>query len=157
MAFLKETERSLRVYFVVVGVLGLIAGLASLEDATRTGLFDQPFLVTLTLWFRPLARFVLGPAFIVAGITLKRALAGGAARTKQLVLIAAAATVVESIVGVVALNSLGVQQNGAELAGRAFGRALIPLLILWYIHASLRRLANESRKRFVDTLGNEFT
>jgi hypothetical protein len=157
MAFLKETERSLRAYFIVVGVLGLISGLVTVGDATKTTLMGRSFVVTLTLWFLPLSRLALGPAFIVAGITLKRALEVSAPRTKQLVLIAAAAIVLESVLWVVALNSLGARQDGAELAGRAFGRAAIPLLILWYIYASLHRLANESRQHFVDTVGSKFS
>jgi len=157
MAFLKETERSLRAYFIVAGVLGLISGLLSLGDATKAALTGRSIVVTLALWFLPLARVVLGPAFIVAGITLKRALEVGAPRTKQLVLIAAAAFVMESVLWVVALNSLGARQHGAELAGQAFGRAVIPLLILWYIYASLRRLVNESRLHFVETVGSKFS
>jgi hypothetical protein len=156
MAFLKETERSLRAWFIVVGVIGFISGLASLGDASKASSLGTG-MVTATLWFLALSRLVLGPAFVIAGITLKSALEGGAPRTKGLVLIAAAATVLESILFVAAVSSLGAGQDSAELAGRAFGRAVIPLLILWYIYASLRRLANESRQRFVDTVGNKFS
>jgi uncharacterized membrane protein len=157
MAFLKETERSLRAYFIVVGVVGLISGLVSLGAAAKTALIERPIVVTLTLWFLPLVHLVLGSAFIVAGITLKRALRVGAARTKQLVLVAVAATMMECVLGVVALNSLGARQDAAEIAGRAFGRALIPLLIFWYIYASLGRLANESRQRVLDTVSSKFS
>jgi hypothetical protein len=114
-------------------------------------------IVTLAIWFPPLAHLVLAPAFVVAGITLKRALERGAPRTKQLVKISTAAIAVECILGVVALNRLGAMQSSAELAGRAFGRALIPLLILWYIYASLRRLADESQRRTLDALGRKFS
>ena len=156
MAFLKETERSLRAWFIFVGVIGFISGLATLGDASKAKLLGST-VVTFTLWFLPLSRLVLGPAFLIAGITLKRALETGAPRTKQLVLVAAAATALEAILFVAAVSSLSAGQDSAELAGRAFGRAVIPLLILWYIHASLRRLANESRQRFVDTVGNKFS
>jgi uncharacterized membrane protein len=156
MAFLKETERSLRAWFIVVGVLGFISGLVTLGDASKATMLRSA-VVTLTLWFLPLSRLVLGPAFLIAGIRLKRALESGAPRTKQLVLIAAAATALESILFVAAVSSLTAGQDSAELAGRAFGRAVIPLLILWYIYASLRRLANESRQHFVDTVGSKFS
>ncbi|HEY0478401.1 MAG TPA: hypothetical protein VGD37_12840 [Kofleriaceae bacterium] len=157
MAFLKETERSLRAYFLVVGVFGTLVALQGLGDATKASPMATSIVVTLAIWFPPLAHLVLAPAFVVAGITLKRAIAGGAPRTKQLVKISAAAVTVECVLRVVALNRLGAIQSSAEIAGRAFGRALIPLLILWYIYASLRRLADESQRRTVDALGSKFS
>jgi hypothetical protein len=157
MAFLKETERSLRAYFIVVGVLGTLLALSGLDNAAKASPTSGSIIVTLAIWFPPLAHLVLAPAFVVAGITLKRALERGAPRTKQLVKISTAAIAVECILGVVALNHLGAMQSSAEIAGRAFGRALIPLLILWYIYASLRRLADESQRRTLDALGRKFS
>lgn len=157
MAFLKETERSLRVYFVIVGVIGTLLALAGLNEASKISPIAPSIVVTLAIWFAPLAHLVLAPAFVVAGIRLKAALETGAPRTKQLVQIAAATLVVEGVLGVMALKRLGASQDTAELVGRAFGRALIPLLILWYIYASLRRLANESQRRIVDTIGGKFS
>ncbi|HMG52608.1 MAG TPA: hypothetical protein VK601_03980 [Kofleriaceae bacterium] len=156
MAFLKETERSLRAYFIVIGVLGTLVALSELGHASKASPIARSIVVTLATWFPPLAHLVLAPAFVVAGITLKRALERGAPRTKQLVKISAAVIAVECVLGVVVLNSLGAMQSSSELAGRAFGRALIPLLILWYVYASLRRLADESQRRIVDALGSKF-
>lgn len=157
MAFLKETERSLRAYFIVVGVIGTVIALSELGAASKGLPAAAPFAVTLAIWFPALAHIVLAPAFIVAGVTLKRALEGGARRTRQLVLISAAVISVDCILTVVALDRIGAVNDGAEAAGRAFGRALIPLLIIWYIYASLRRLADESKRRIVDTLGGKFS
>jgi hypothetical protein len=157
MAFLKETERSLRAYFIVVGVLGTLVAFAGLGDASKASPLAPSLVWTLAIWFPPLAHLVLGPAFVVAGIVLKSALEGGAPRTKLLVKIAAGAIAVETILGIVALNSIGVGPDAAEASGRVVGRALIPLLILWYIYASLRRLADESQRRVVDTIGRKFS
>jgi hypothetical protein len=156
MAFLKETERSLRAYFIVVGAIATLFALANLGDASKSTAVAVPAVVTLAIWLPLLARLVLGPAFLVAGIRLKRALETGAPRTRQLVVIAMVVIVVEVLLLAAAANSLGVGGDSAELAGRAVGRALIPLAILWYISASLRRLANESQQRVVDTVGRKF-
>jgi hypothetical protein len=91
---------------------------------------------------------------VIAGINLNRALEHGAPRTKQLVKVAAAAIVAEIVLFAAVASSLG--GSSAALTGRAIGRALVPLLILWYIHASLRRLAKESQRRMVDTIANKF-
>jgi hypothetical protein len=90
---------------------------------------------------------VLGPAFVVAGINLKRALENGAAGTMTLVKIAAAIIIAETVLLAAALSSVGGGGVAAELMGRVVGRAVIPLLILGYIFASLNRLAEESRRR----------
>ncbi|HEY0990785.1 MAG TPA: hypothetical protein VGD80_27215 [Kofleriaceae bacterium] len=154
MAFLKETERSLRAYFIFVGVIGTLIALSSLSDASK-GTPIKSMLVTAAIWFPPLAHLVLGPAFVIAGIRLRRALESGAPGTRQLVKIAALVLVADGVLYLAALNSIGAGDT-AELAGRAFGRALIPLLILWYIHASLRRLADESQQRVVSTVADKF-
>jgi len=155
MAFLKETERSLRLYFIIVGVIGTLAAFVALSDATKTSRVPIPTIVTLAIWFPALARLVLGPAFVVAGVNLRRALENGASGTRQLVKIAAAVLVLEVVLVAAAVNSLPGAKS-AELTGEAMGRALIPLLILWYIHASLKRLADESQRRIVDTVGRKF-
>jgi len=157
MAFLKETERSLRAYFILVGVLGTLLALSGVDDASKTAPMARSIVVTLAIWFPPLAHLVLSPAFVVAGVTLKRALETGAPRTKLLVKLAAAAIAVEVVLGVAALNSLLGALDAAELTGRAFVRALIPLLILWYIYASLRRLADESQRQIVNMIGRKFS
>lgn len=156
MAFLKETERSLRLYFIIVGILGTLIGLSGLGTASREAPSGAPMLVTLAIWLPPLARLVLGPLFVAAGINLRRALERGAAGTRKLVMISAAVVVGESILIAAVLNSVEGNGDSSELMGRAFGRSLIPLLILWYIHASLRRLATESQRRIVDTVARKF-
>src|SRR6185369_6030802 len=128
--------------------------LSSLSDASK-GTPIKSMLVTAAIWFPPVAHLVLGPAFVIAGIRLRRALESGAPGTRQLVKIAALVLVADGVLYLAALNSIGAGDT-AELAGRAFGRALIPLLILWYIHASLRRLADESQQRVVSTVADKF-
>lgn len=154
MAFLKETPRSLRLYFIVVGTIATVWALASLGDATK--LPATSGIVTLAIWVPVLGRLVMGPAFVVAGVTLARALESGAAGTKRLVKLAAALIVAEVVLFSVAVNSVGTAENSAELMGRELGRALIPLLILWYIYASLRRLAAEAQQHVVDTVARKF-
>lgn len=155
MAFLKETERSLRAYFILVGILGTVAGLAFLGEATKDRYSGLPLLATVLVWLTALAPLIIGPSFVIAGINLKRALQTGARGTRRLVQLAAAVIFVEIVLIGAALGSAG-SPNASEEAGRAFGRALIPLLLLWYIHSSLRRLARESQERVVRNVADKF-
>jgi hypothetical protein len=155
MAFLKETERSLRAYFIVVGIIGTVAGFAFLGEVTKDRYSALPFLASVLVWLTALAPLIIGPSFVIAGINLKRALQTGARGTIRLVKLAALVIVLEIVLTGVALSSAGSQAAG-EQTGRAFGRALIPLLLLWYIHASLRRLARESQQRLVATVADKF-
>jgi len=155
MAFLKETERSLRAYFILVGILGTLAGYLFLSEVTKDRYSGLPFLASLLVWLTALAPLIIGPSFVIAGINLKRALQTGARGTMRLVKLAAAVIVLEIVLTGVALSSAGSYAAG-EQTGRAFGRALIPLLLLWYIHASLRRLARESQQRLVKNVADKF-
>jgi hypothetical protein len=154
MAFLKETERSLRWYFIIVGALGTVIALSSLSDASKAPAMSS-ILVTLAIWIPPLARLVLGVAFMIAGVKLAQALENGAPGTKQLVKIAAAVVIAEVVLFGAAVSSIGTRDSAA-LMGGAVGRTLVALLILWYIHSSLRRLADESRRRIVNTVADKF-
>jgi hypothetical protein len=154
MAFLKETERSLRIYFVLVGIVGTLAGVVWVDAAASGRYSGVSAVATLTIWLMAVSPLVIGPAFVIAGIRLKQSLQTGARGTKRLVAIAAAVIVVEIVLLGAAVSSAG--GDAAEQAGRATGRALIPLLILWYIHASLRRLARESQRRIVETVADKF-
>lgn len=153
MAFLKETPRSLRLYFIVVGAIATLWALASLGDAAKV---PTSGIVKLAIWVLVLGRLVIGPAFVIAGVTLGRALENGAAGTKALVRVAALLVVAEVVLYSMAVNTVGSMPDSAELMGRAVGRAVIPLLILWYIHASLRRLAAEAQQDVVNTVARKF-
>jgi hypothetical protein len=63
---------------------------------------------------------------------------------------------VEVLLLTVVAKSIETSENSAELSGQAMGRALIPLLILWYIYASLQRLAAEAQQRVVDPVARKF-
>jgi len=155
MAFLKETERSLRVYFFAVGTITTLLALRSLGDATRHPVDPPSGIEMLMIWFPLLASLVLGPAFVVAGVTLKGALEGGAARTKNLVKLAAVVQVVDVVLFVATANSTAPLGDSADMMGEATGRALIPLLILWYIYASLQRLVAEAQQRVAEAIARK--
>ena len=156
MAFLKETEKTLRAYFIIAGAISTLWAFMSLGGPGKNVPVTTSGLVTLAIWFPPIARLVLGPAFVIAGVGLKRALENGAPRTLLLVKIAGAVVVAEVLLFTAAANTAALAANSAELTGEAVGRAIIPLLILWYIHSNLRRLADESRRAIVDTVARKF-
>src|SRR4051812_48750093 len=74
MAFLKETDRSLRLYFIVVGAIAAFLALGNLASLGTDPAVATSGTVKLAIWFPVLARLVLGVAFVIAGFTLKRAL-----------------------------------------------------------------------------------
>lgn len=84
MAFLKETERTLRAYFIIVGALAVITALVALSALFAQGGSGRyppvttSAVVPLAILFPSLARLVLGSAFVIAGFGLKRALETGA-------------------------------------------------------------------------------
>jgi hypothetical protein len=162
MAFLKETERTLRAYFIIVGALGVIAALLALSALFAQGSSGKhppvptSAVVPLAILFPALARLVLGSAFVMAGFGLKRALETGARWPLTLVKVAAAVVVVDVVLSAAVANTVAAPGRAAQLTGEAIGGAVIPLLLLWYIHSNVRRLANESRQAIVETVAGKF-
>jgi hypothetical protein len=73
---MKETERSLRAYFIIVGVIAMLLALRDFRDtaALPAGLISAK--MSLSLWIPSVARLVLGVGYLVAGIRLPQALRG---------------------------------------------------------------------------------
>jgi len=131
---MRETEGSLRAYFLVVGVLGSIAALAGLRDASTLHMS-----MMFALWVPILSRAAICVGFLLAGIKLKAALPTGATWIKNLLLASIALLVLDSmlIVGVL----------GQELGRGALIGQLIGLGITAYLLASVRRLSAEAMAR----------
>ena len=137
---MRETESSLRKYFLIAGLLAVLSCLSDLSDASKipSGL---PASWLLAVWFPVAARGALGIAFVLAGMKLAAALPTGARGIQQLLLVSIVVMVIDVclIAGV-----LGIELGKAGLIGAA-----IALAITAYLLASVRRLAAEAMTKTV--------
>lgn len=132
---MRETPRSLRLYFIIFGVLGALAGISTLARIKSFGL--DAVLMALGS--------VFSAAFVVAGARLKRDLVHGA----------------RWILGVLLANGVLIAVNLvrsliAGPAGPAMGIGVFGLLIVWYLYRSVSRLAREAREEAVDRFTKAF-
>jgi hypothetical protein len=135
---MRETERSLKLYFIIIGAAYAVYGVMTLlqPSAMARG-------VLLIGWLLQLAYLPLGIAYVVAGIRLKQTLLGDP-RWILIVVIASGALVV-----VEAALVFFVQVRGAATArgtGALLGLAL-RVAIAMYLYRSVKRLSDEARAR----------
>ena len=134
---MKETERSLRIYFLIAGVFMLVSSLrdVSVADHLHGLRADQSF----ALYFPIVTRLLLGLGFFIAGLTLKTALPAGAAWIKKLLVASGALLFVN--------GALTTAEFPIELATGALIGAGVGLAITIYLHRSVTRLAAEAAAR----------
>ena len=141
---MKETERSLRWFFLIVGVLSVVLALAGISTLSQFSRRASAKLLA-PLWYAATSHLVLGALFFLAGLRLKQALLTGARRIQHLILIAGAALVIEALWN---FAVFGVKAHTAEQVGDAVGGFIglgIRLAIVAYLYASVRRLSTEAR------------
>lgn len=144
---MRETERSLKAYFLVAGGLSTLSALANLGALRELGPLQLPLVWTLVIWTGVITRLVLGPAFLVAGIQLKAALPNGATWIKQMVVIAGAASAAQLALVVLALSdSRDTSPERALISGPAWGAA-IGVALAAYLYVNIRRLSAEASLR----------
>ena len=137
---MRETEKSLKIYFFIAGLLGVLSCLSDLSDVSKlpSGL---PTDWMLALWFPILARGALGIGFIMARLRLSATLPTGAVGIKKLLLL--------SIVVMVIDVALIAGVFGVEIGRSALINAGIGLAITAYLLASVRRLSAEAMAKTV--------
>ena len=141
---MRETERSLRWFFLIAGALSAIQGLAAMNGLSRL-----PHGISLKLlaplWYGTSAHIVLGALFFLAGLRLKQALQTGATWIQHLIVTAGAALIIEVIwiVSILGISTIPAIQAGAAVAGLV-GIA-IRIAVVAYLHASVRRLSAEAQ------------
>ncbi len=135
---MQETERSLRMYFVLAGAIAIVLALRDVSVWTK--LRDElPLDWKIAIYLPVISRLVLGVAFIIAGIQLTKALVHGATWIKRL-LIASGITFIVS--GALVTSVLGTVEGQPGLVG-----AGISLAITVYLYRSVVRLSDEARAR----------
>jgi hypothetical protein len=118
---MRETARSLRAYFIVVGLLsGVPNVLALLAEPMGLGTVFS------------LAAVGLAVAYLYLGIRLKVLLLTAPGQITTVILAGGALIIVALIISLLAGSAPGLIQ------------AVIGLLITWYLYTNVRRLASES-------------
>lgn len=138
MAFLKETERSLRAYFFFVGVVSVLLGLVGLGDARELAGMTIPFSWMLAIYVPLISRFILGVGFFIAGLKLKSALLTDPGWIKKLLIGSALLLLLEAAL----IYTILPKTNGAQLGRVAFGIGIIV-----YLLHNLGRLTAEAKQR----------
>ena len=137
---MRETEKSLNIYYFIAGLLGVLSCLSDLSDVSKlpSGL---PTDWMLALWFPIAARGVLSIGFLLARFRLSATLPTGAAGIKQLLLVSILVMVID--VALIA-GVFGVEIGRSALIGAGIG-----LAIAAYLLASVRRLSAEAMAKTI--------
>jgi hypothetical protein len=136
---MKETEGSLRAYFLLAGVISILLSLRDLGAASDIPIAALPTDWMIALYVPIITRIGLGVAYIAAGSFLKAALPMGAGWIKHiLVLGVVLMTANAMLIGAV----LGSDSGSEGLIG-----ALIGIGITIYLYRSVTRLSAEAIAR----------
>ncbi len=135
---MKETERSLRWYFLIAGTVSAALSLNDIGTASKLTnvLGALPGSWQLAIWFPIIARLVIGVGYVAAGVKLKAALPLGATWIKQLLL----ASIVVLVTDAVLIGAV----LGMDIGQTGMTQSIIGLVITAYLLASVRRLADEA-------------
>ena len=137
MAFLKETEKSLRTYFLLFGAIGALVGLAQVNDYQELSAFGLPAKWTTAILLQIVTTTAIGIGYFIAGIKLKSALLTGAGWIKTMLYVS---------LGLIVVNAIYVHSAlGSELAGGTVPRAVVGGLLTLYLISNVRRLSHEAQ------------
>jgi len=133
---MKETEGSLRGYFLLAGVISVLLALKDVSDLSKLTLVALSGGQKAALYVPIGTRLLLGCGFVVAGVMLKSALLTGATWIKKLLVISGAMLFINGAL-ITAEFGLGPGQGG--IIG-----ALVGVAITVYLYRSVVRLAAEA-------------
>jgi hypothetical protein len=133
---MKETVRSLTMYFLFVGVVAIALGIRDVSKLSELkGLNGGQ---TFAVYFSIAVSFGLGSAFLAAGASLKKALLGGAGWIKALVLVSGLCVVIDTVAVAATMGEVPGVRTAAMIRG------LIGVVIAVYLHFNITRLAAEA-------------
>lgn len=133
---MRETVRSLKAYFIVIAVLGLIGSISTLSLSSVNPLFLIIGLIGLA--------FAL--AYLYIGISLRKLLVDSPKTINNVILASMAYQV---------LNFLLSLLNGVQVA--SIVQLAIGLLITWYLLNSVKRLSLEENAKSKGDSVNDFS
>jgi hypothetical protein len=123
---MKETVGSLKAYFIVVSILGIIGSLVALGSSQINPLFLVTGLIGLAF----------SVAYLYIGITLRKLLVESPKLIDNMLLASMAYQVITFL-----LSLLNGFQTGLVI------QLAIALLLLWYLLANVRRLSKEVKSK----------
>ena len=136
---MKETEGSLRAYFLIAGAISLLFGLREIAEVSKLSIAALPTDWMIAIYVPLIVRLGLGAAFIVAGIFLPRALLTGAGWIKHILSLA--------LVLMIANGVLIAAVLGADVGRQGLVTAIIGVAITFYLFRSVTRLSAEAMAR----------
>jgi len=141
---MKATAGSLRAYLVVAGAIITLKAAHDLGEAIEPGAAWPSVIWALAVWIPIVGSLVIGPAFVIAGCRLERALPAGASWIKRLIAIAGVMRLVELVL------AFATRELSAPLEREMQGTTLGPLLglgIAAYLYRKVVRLSAEAVRR----------
>ena len=127
---MKETVRSMRLYFILSGLASLWLGTVGIAVDLRAGIS----LATTVATAIGIAGIGMALAFLYVGVFLSRLLRDSSHRIVTLLYVSAGWAVLTSLLSFL---------NGLQARTVAF--LAVTLLILWYLLRNVRRLAGEAQ------------
>lgn len=128
MAFLQETPRSLRVYLLLVGVLGTAAQFYAILSPEGGALGRLLSLIGLAV----------SVAYVWLGISLRSLLSTAPRRVEQVLIAGAVYSILLAFI-------VGVLSPESQERGSAIARGIVGLLITLYLLRNVRRLARDAQ------------
>ena len=133
---MKETEGSLRGYFLLAGVVSV---LMALRDNSNLSNVDMSALTSgqkAALYIPIVTRVLLGCGFVFAGIKFKSALLAGGSWIQKMLIVSGALLFIN---GALLTAEFGIEPARSGIIG-----ALVGLAITIYLYRSVARLAAEA-------------
>ena len=127
---MRETVRSLRLYFILSGLASLWFGLAGLVANLRTGMSPATILAIII----GIASAALAIGFVYVGLFLGRLLQSSSSSIVTLLYLSAGLAILTSLLSLLSGGGMG-----------AIAILAITLLILWYLLRNVRRLVAEAQ------------
>jgi len=133
---MKESQGSLRAYFLLAGAFSVLMAFKDISDISKLDISVLPGGQKAALYIPIITRLLLGCGFVFAGIKLESALLTGATWIKKLLIISGAMLFIN--------GALITAEFGTDLGQRGIIGALIGLAITVYLYRTVARLAAEA-------------
>jgi hypothetical protein len=137
MAFLKETNKSLRMYFILVGIISAFIGIQTIGDMKEISALVVPGSWKAVIYYQTAMSLGLGVGYVIAGATLQAALRKGAGWIKAMLV---------ASIGLLILNAILINAVlPTAVMGGGMGGVVGGSLIALYLLHNIKRLSHEAQ------------
>ena len=136
---MKETERSLRAYFLIAGIFGALWALHEVSVIWKIPMDQFPASWRTIVWFPAATHLPICIGFTVAGFKLKSALLGDPSWILRLLGVSGFLLVLQ-----IALNAA---TFGTSFAAQRGAGTIVGIAITTYLYFNVKRLAREAKER----------